>query len=111
MLEGLRAATGIDPTIARNATICMIHEPGDRGAVAGYEPTVFTTSSSAISESGDVRRRLVKPLPAPDVMVVTMFAAKRRSTGLVVVAEPLLLRLPFPLLALVTSTGALGSIP
>ncbi len=52
---------------------------------------VETAWSSAISPSGDVSKRLVKPLPGPAVEVVTILAPKSRSTGLVVVAEPLLL--------------------
>ena len=99
------------PEGVRNATICMIHCPEgmrrDRGVAArrAHHP-VF----------GDVavRRRkqpLVNPLPGPLVMLVTMFAPKIRSVALVVVAAPLLLRLPFPLLAAVTSTGLLGSAP
>jgi hypothetical protein len=58
-----------------------------------------------MSPSGEVIRRLVKPLPGPVVRVTTMFAPNRRSAAFVVVAEPLLLLVLLPLLAAVTSTG------
>src|SRR2546428_871411 len=64
-----------------------------------------------MSPSGDVIMRLVKPLPGPGVKVPTMFAAKSRSVGLVVVAGPLLSLVLLPLLAAVTSTGVFLSPP
>jgi len=64
-----------------------------------------------MSPSGDVSKRLVKPLPAPVVELVTMLAPKIRSVAFVVVAEPLLLEALEPLLAAVTSTGLFGSAP
>src|SRR5579862_7487870 len=58
------------PDAVRNATICMIHAPdGLTGAVALLEPAVVTNWSSAISPSGDVNSRFVKPVPAPVVVV------------------------------------------
>ena len=50
---------------------------------------VVTHRSSAMPPSGDVSRRMVKPLPGPGVKVPTMFAPKSRSVGLVVVTDPL----------------------
>jgi hypothetical protein len=64
-----------------------------------------------MSPSGDVSKRLVKPLPGPVVKLVTMLAPKIRSVAFVVVAEPLLLEALEPLLAAVTSTGLFGSAP
>ena len=64
-----------------------------------------------MSPSGDVSKRLVKPLPGPVVMVATMFAPKIRSVAFVVVAEPLLLVVLLPEFAAVTSTGLVGSAP
>src|SRR2546427_7833833 len=64
-----------------------------------------------MSPSGEVIMRLVKPVPGPGVKVPTMFAAKSRSVGLVVVAGPLLSLVLLPLLAAVLSTGGFGSPP
>jgi len=63
----------VTPLGVRKATICMIHGPGElRGAVALYPPVAVTIRSSAMSPSGDVRRRCVKPLPGPVVVVSTI---------------------------------------
>src|SRR5580704_16733452 len=64
-----------------------------------------------MSPSGDVVIRLVNPLPALVVKVPTMFAANRRSVGLVVVTDPLLLVVLLPLVPVVASTGLFGSAP
>src|SRR2546427_5473078 len=64
-----------------------------------------------MSPSGEVIMRLVKPVPGPGVKVPTMFAAKSRSVGLVVVAGPLLSLVLLPLLAAVSSTGGVGFAP
>src|SRR2546427_6313013 len=64
-----------------------------------------------MSPSGEVIMRLVKPVPGPGVEVPTMFAAKSRSVGLVVVAGPLLSLVLLPLLAAVTSPGVFGFAP
>ena len=71
----------------------------------------MTIWSSAMSPSGEVSIRLVKPLPGPLVMVATMLAPKIKSVAFVVVAEPLLLVVLLPLFAAVTSTGLFGSAP
>ncbi len=67
--------------------------------------------SSAMSPSGEVSKRLVKPVPGPVVKVATMLAPKMRSVALVVVAEPLLVVELLPVAAAVTSTGLLRSAP
>src|SRR5271157_5567184 len=64
-----------------------------------------------MSPSGEVSKRVVKPLPGPLVRVTTMFAPKIRSVALVVVDEPLVLVALLPELAAVTSTGLFGSAP
>src|SRR5579859_646632 len=64
-----------------------------------------------MSESGDVSSRVVKPLPGLGVDVPTMFAAKSRSIGLLVLTDPLLSAVLLPLPATNTSTGLLGSAP
>jgi hypothetical protein len=68
-------------------------------------------SSSAISPSGTVSKRDVKPVPAPLVEVLTILAPKIRSFAFVVVAEPLLLLALLPELPAVTSTGLFRSTP
>jgi hypothetical protein len=64
-----------------------------------------------MSSSGDVSKRVVKPLPGPVVAFTTMFAPKSRSVAFVVVTDPLLLVVLLPVLAAVTSTGMFGSAP
>src|SRR5262245_22419169 len=81
-----------------NATICMTQGPGPiSGAVALYVPVVVTARSMAMSPSGLVSRRCVKPPAGPVVPVATSFPATSRSLALVVVTEPELLVLLFPL--------------
>src|SRR5438105_1883576 len=54
------------------ATICMTHgAPGLTGAVALWLPAEVTFLSSAISASGEVRMRRVKPVPVPEVLLTT----------------------------------------
>ena len=64
-----------------------------------------------MSPSGEVSKRLVKPVPGPVVKVATMLAPKSRSVALVVVADPLLVVLLLPVFAAVTSTGLFRSAP
>ena len=80
---------GLETTYLKVA-ICMIHGPEEVNvAVALLLPAVVTTLSSAISPSGDVMSREVKPLPAALVVVATMLAANISSLALVVGTEPL----------------------
>src|SRR5262245_56805090 len=58
-----------------------------------------------------VMMRQVKPVPGPLVTVATMFAANRRSVALWVVMGPVALRVLVPIVAEVTSTGFVESIP
>ena len=89
-----------------NVTICMTQGPEEVNvAVALLLPAVVTTLSSAISPSGAVMMRDLKPLPAARVVVATMFAPKINSFALVVFAEPLLDVALFPLAPAVTSTA------
>ena len=70
----------------------MTHGPApESGAAALYGPAVVTTRSSAMSPSGVVIMREVKPVPAPMVEVYTVFAPMSRSVALVVVTVPLAL--------------------
>ena len=55
--------------------------------------------------------RLVNPEPAPVVVCCTTFAPKISSLAEVVVALPLLLGLPLPAAAAVTSRGLVGLRP
>ncbi len=55
--------------------------------------------------------RFVKPAPAPVVPVCTTLAPMSRSFALVVVTAPLLLVVPFPIAAAVTSSGLTVSRP
>ena len=55
--------------------------------------------------------RFVNPAPAALVTVWTTFAPTSRSLPLVVTADPLLLIVPLPCAAAVTSTGFAGSTP
>ena len=96
---------GAGPEIAEKATICMTQEPEEaRVAVALLLPAVVTILSSAISPSGDVIVRDVKPLPAAPVVVATMFAPKINSLVPVVVAAPLFALVLLPLAPAVTSS-------
>ena len=53
---GAGVGVGLEDAAARNAIICMIHEPlWFKGAVAVYDPTLVTYWSSRISASGTVR--------------------------------------------------------
>lgn len=84
--------------------ICMTQGPEEvRVAVALLAPVLVTVLSSARSLSGDVMTRFVKPLPAPDVCVATIFAPKISSFAFFVVAEPLLALELLPLAPAVTS--------
>jgi hypothetical protein len=58
-----------------------------------------------MSPSGDVITRDVKPLPAADVSVATMFAPNTSSFAAVVVAVPLLAAVLLPTLAATTSSA------
>src|SRR6185437_11004738 len=90
---------------AENATICMTQGPEEvKGAVALLLPAAVTTLSSAMSLSGEVMIRELKPVPGAAVAVNTILAAKIRSFGLVVVAEPLLAVVLLPLAPMATST-------
>jgi hypothetical protein len=92
------ATVGAGPVTAEKVTICMIQGPGQANvAVALLLPAVVTTSSSAMSPSGEVMIRDVNPLPAAPVMVYTVLAPKISSLPLVVVAGPLLAMSLFPL--------------
>ena len=64
-----------------------------------------------MSPSGDVIIRLVNPFPGEAVEVPTMFAAKSRSVGLVVITDPLLLVVLLPVLPADVSTGLFRSAP
>src|SRR6266581_1478431 len=61
--------------------------------------------SSAMSPSGEVSKRLVKPVPGPVVKVATMLAPKSRSVALVVVADPLVVVLLLPVFAAIKLAG------
>jgi hypothetical protein len=88
-----------------NVTICMTQGPEEvKGAVALLLPAVVTTSSSAISPSGEVMIRDVNPLPPLEVCVATVFAPKMSSFATVVVAAPLFVVALFPLAPAVTSS-------
>jgi hypothetical protein len=67
--------------------------------------------SSAISESGEVMMRAVKPAPGPAVPVKMVSAPKISSLAEVVVAEPLLAVVLLPTAAAVTSSGLEVSAP
>jgi len=96
---------GAGPETAEKVAICMTHGPAAVNvAVALLLPAVVTTLSSAMSPSGEVMIRDVNPLPAAPVSVATMFAPKINSLALVVVAEPLLAAVLFPLAPTVTSS-------
>src|SRR5216117_4144960 len=64
-----------------------------------------------MSPSGLVIMRLVKPVPAERVKLLTILALKRRSVGLVVVTDPLLLVVAVPAAPTATSTGFARSAP
>src|SRR5438874_7530694 len=64
-----------------------------------------------MSPSGLVVTRFVNDAPAPFVDVFTTFAPTSRSVGLVVVTAPLLLDVPVPCAATVTSTGLAAATP
>jgi hypothetical protein len=106
-LFGLTPVTvGAGPVNAPNATICITHGPAElNAALALLLPAVVTTLSSAISPSGAVITRDVKPLPAAVVVVATMSAPKTKSLARVVVAEPLFADVLLPLAPAVTSTA------
>jgi hypothetical protein len=105
-LFGLTLLTvGLGPDTAANVTICITQAPDDFNvAVELLLPVVVTILSSAISASGRVMIREVKPLPADAVDVATMFAPKINSLAILVVAAPLLAAVPAPLAPAVTST-------
>jgi hypothetical protein len=63
---------GTGPTDGANVAICITHAPEPRNvAVELLLPAAETTLSSAISPSGVVMIREVKPLPAAVVVVAT----------------------------------------
>ena len=63
---------GAGPTDGANVAICITHAPEPRNvAVALLLPAAVTTLSSAISPSGVVMIREVKPRPAAVVVVAT----------------------------------------
>src|SRR6476469_583617 len=71
-LGGVVSAGGGELPAPRKATTCMTQPPAKlSGAVAVYDPVADTTRSSALSPSGFVMIRLVKPLPAPLMPVST----------------------------------------
>ena len=72
-LLGLTPLTvGTGPEAAEKVTICMTQGPAEVNvAVALLLPTTVTTLSSAMSPSGEVMIRDVKPLPAAPVSVDT----------------------------------------
>jgi hypothetical protein len=89
-----------------NVTICMTQGPEEANvALALLLPAVVTILSSAISPSGVVITRDVKPLPAAFVAVATVLAPKINSLGLLVVAAPLFALVLLPLAPAVTSTA------
>jgi hypothetical protein len=71
LLGDTPVTVGTGPDTAENATICITHAPELNVAVALLLPAVVTTLSSAISPSGVVMIREVKPLPAALVTVDT----------------------------------------
>ena len=72
-LLGLTLLTvGTGPEAAEKVAICMTQGPAEVNvAVALLLPTTVTTLSSAMSPSGEVMIRDVKPLPAAPVVVAT----------------------------------------
>ncbi len=106
-LFGLTPLTvGAGTEAAEKVTICMTHAPAEvNAAVALLLPAVVTVLSSAISSSGVVMIRDVKPLPAAAVAVATRSAPKISSFALVVVAAPLLAVALLPLAPAVTSSA------
>ena len=67
--------------------------------------------SSARSPLGEVRKRIVHPVPGPWVVELTMFPPMRRSPGAVVVAAPLVALVLDPLEPAVTSRGLVWETP
>jgi len=91
--------------LVANVTICMTQGPAEVNvAVALLLPAAVTILSSAMSPSGEVMMRDVKPLPAAAFVVATVFAPKINSLGLLVVAAPLFALVLFPLAPAVTSS-------
>ena len=98
MADGTPEKYQIPPLTYLNVTICMTQGPEEPNvAVTLLLPAVVTTLSSAMSPSGEVIIREVNPLPAAAFDVNTVFAPKISSLALVVVAEPLLAAVLFPL--------------
>src|SRR4051812_8655250 len=97
---------------ALKATICITQAPpAERVAVARYDPLAVTSLSSAMSPSGEVMIRLVKPVPAADVKVKTVFAATSRSLAFAVLIVPLSVVVAVPDAPPATSNGLLMSRP
>ena len=85
--------------------ICMtqLRVPAETAAVALIGPMADVTRSSAMSESGVVMMRDVKPVPAALVVVLTQSAPKISSFAAVVVTDPLLAVAAVPLAPAVRS--------
>src|SRR6185503_1567572 len=80
-------------------------------AVALYVPVALTIWSSAMSASGDVMTRAVKPVPALTNAPVVVPAANSSSLGVDVVTLPLLADELEPTADAVWSSGLTASIP
>src|SRR5262245_16160948 len=89
----------------------MTQAPDVVVAVAAYVPVAVTMRSSAMSPSGEVMIRVVNDGPGATLCVATVLAPKINSFGTVVVAEPLVGLVLFPLDPDTTSNALTGSIP